>query len=86
MDNRELLEYIFRGGGKQIVSTLPEGIHKQFDAEDVDAAWEYIVEHGKTANVYINPNGRSVRRHIVGGANRTLFSVDLPPRLCRTGT
>ena len=27
-----------------------------------------------------------VRRHIVGGANRTLFSVDLPPRLCRTGT
>ena len=28
----------------------------------------------------------NVRRHIVGGANRTLFSVDLPPRLCRTGT
>lgn len=28
----------------------------------------------------------TVRRHIVGGANRTLFSVDLPPRLCRTGT
>ena len=28
----------------------------------------------------------AVRRHIVGGANRTLFSVDLPPRLCRTGT
>ena len=27
-----------------------------------------------------------VRRHIVGGANRTLFSLDLPPRLCRTGT
>ena len=58
MDNRELLEYIFRGGGKQVVSTLPEGIHKQFDAKDVDAAWEYIVEQGKTSNVYINPNGR----------------------------
>lgn len=28
----------------------------------------------------------AVRRHIVGGANRTLFSLDLPPRLCRTGT
>ena len=27
-----------------------------------------------------------VRRHIVGGINRTLFSADLPPRLCRTGT
>ncbi|MDY3747686.1 MAG: glycosyltransferase [Lachnospiraceae bacterium] len=26
-----------------------------------------------------------VRRHIVGGANRTLISVLLPPRLCRTG-
>ena len=24
-----------------------------------------------------------VRRHIVGGANRTLFSVNLPSRLCR---
>lgn len=58
MDNRELLEYIFRGGGKQVVSTLPEGIHKQFDANEVDAAWEYIVEQGKTTNVYINPNGR----------------------------
>ena len=31
-------------------------------------------------------NNYIVRRHIVGGANRTLFSVDLPPRLCRTGT
>ena len=28
----------------------------------------------------------TVRRHIVGGANRTLISVKLPLRLCRTGT
>ena len=27
-----------------------------------------------------------VRRHIVGGANRTLFSANLSPRLCRIGT
>lgn len=27
-----------------------------------------------------------VRRHIVGGANRTLISVTIPPRPCRTGT
>ena len=27
-----------------------------------------------------------VRRHIVGGANRTLISVLSPLRLCRTGT
>lgn len=27
----------------------------------------------------------NVRRHIVGGANCTLISVLLPPRLCRTG-
>lgn len=39
--------------------------------------WYYSREH----------RGRIVvRRHIVGGANRTFFSVDLPPRLCRTGT
>ena len=29
---------------------------------------------------------QSVRRHIVGGANRTLISVLLPLRLCRIGT
>ena len=34
----------------------------------------------------VSPINSNVRRHIVGGANRTLFSVDLPPRLCRTGT
>ena len=28
----------------------------------------------------------SVRRHIVGGENRTLISVETPLRLCRTGT
>ena len=28
----------------------------------------------------------SVRRHIVGGANRTLISVKIPLRLCRIGT
>ena len=38
-----------------------------------------------TLKEYIDPF-TGVRRHIVGGANRTLFSVDLPPRLCRTGT
>lgn len=49
----------------------------------------YGKEHGWKKNSFIrNMFGTwwSVRRHIVGGANRTLFSVDLPPRLCRTGT
>lgn len=36
MDNKQFYEYIFRGGGKQIVTTLPDGVHRQFDAEDVD--------------------------------------------------
>lgn len=27
-----------------------------------------------------------VRRHIVGGANRTLISVETPVRLCHIGT
>ena len=30
--------------------------------------------------------GQDVRRHIVGGANRTLISVEIPLRLCRIGT
>ena len=29
---------------------------------------------------------QNVRRHIVGGENRTLISVKTPLRLCRTGT
>ena len=28
----------------------------------------------------------NVRRHIVGGANRTLISAETPPRSCRIGT
>ena len=48
-------------------------------------------EHGSVKKKIGNPDlmilfTNTVRRHIVGGANRTLFSVDLPPRLCRTGT
>ena len=47
-------------------------------------------ETGKGATVFgyyvDDPERFGVRRHIVGGANRTLFSVDLPSRLCRTGT
>ena len=47
------------------------------------------VRREDNANVVLLPETKYdalVRRHIVGGANRTLFSVDLPPRLCRTGT
>ena len=49
---------------------------------------QYIMGHsdiGVTLNVYTHL-GFDVRRHIVGGANCTLFSVNFPPRLCRTGT
>ena len=46
-----------------------------------DGAVDNIVEEFKN-----DLPGVTVRRHIVGGANRTLFSVNLPPRLCRTGT
>lgn len=34
----------------------------------------------------IRRKSKAVRRHIVGGANRILISVLLPPRLCSTGT
>ena len=43
------------------------------------AAHNSIYRGKNLTNVY------TVRRHIVGGANCTLISVLLPPRLCRTG-
>lgn len=51
-------------------------------------ACKYIIDKAYGANTAFLLDGTedTVRRHIVGGANRTLFSVDLPPRLCRTGT
>ena len=44
--------------------------------------WERIVEKGDLPDI----DHQYVRRHIVGGANRTLISVLSPLRLCRTGT
>ena len=38
MDNKQFYEYIFRGGGKQIGTTLPDGVNRQFDSTDMDAA------------------------------------------------
>ena len=64
--------------------------------EILEASGEFILVYDSTGRATFPPysltkgdvfitNG-TVRRHIVGGANRTLFSVDLPPRWCRTGT
>ena len=39
--------------------------------------------HKNSDEIYVGVAG--VRRHIAGGANCTLISVLLPPRLCRTG-
>ena len=39
----------------------------------------------KMISVHSSPSP-FVRRHIVGGENRTLISVKTPLRLCRTGT
>ena len=46
----------------------------------------YFIERVLHLKFEFVPITFTVRRHIVGGANRTLFSVDLPPRWCRTGT
>ena len=40
----------------------------------------------RVMNFAINKERLTVRRHIVGGINRTLISVKLPSQLCRTGT
>ena len=47
--------------------------------EDVDVMFDY-------RNNEICSRYQSVRRHIVGGENRTLISVKIPLRLCRIGT
>ena len=60
---------------------------------ELSGQYSVLTERTKRRNIKLDntENNRKlveyfVRRHIVGGANRTLFSVDLPPRLCRTGT
>lgn len=58
------------------------GFKTKAEAEE----WERNFRQQQQKDLDINFENFVVRRHIVGGANRTLFSVDLPPRLCRTGT
>ena len=58
MDNKKLYEYVFRGGGKHVITSLPDNIHRQFELDELDAAYDYVVEKGKTANMYLNPNPR----------------------------
>lgn len=55
----------------KLVEKVPKDLYKIFGSKYMEFYMQFLV---------------AVRRHIVGGANRTLFSVDLPPRLCRTGT
>lgn len=64
---------------------------RNMNNESAYFTWIYLVPDCANEYDFIdfakNEEGtENVRRHIVGGANRTLFSVDLPPRLCRTGT
>lgn len=63
-----------------ISSQIIKRQEKQEDVQNVEISGEE--QHEKNED----KADIAVRRHIVGGANRTLFSVDLPPRLCRTGT
>ena len=58
MSNRKFYEYVNRGGGKKVITSLPGKIHKQFATDELDEMYDYIVEKGKDENVYINPNSR----------------------------
>ena len=58
MDNKKLYEYVFRGGGKLVITSLPDNIHRQFTSDELDAAYDYVMEQGKATNVYLNPNPR----------------------------
>ena len=58
MDNKKFYEYVFQGGGKRVITSLPDNIHRQFVSDELETAYDYVVEKGKTANVYLNPNSR----------------------------
>ena len=58
MSNRKFYEYVFRGGGKLVITSLPDNIHRQFTSDELDAAHDYVMEQGKATNVYLNPNPR----------------------------
>ena len=58
MSNRKFYEYVNRGGGKKVITSLPGKIHKQFATDELDEMCDYIIEKGKDENVYLNPNSR----------------------------
>lgn len=58
MNNRKFYEYVNRGGGKKVITSLPGKIHKQFATDELDEMCDYIIEKGKDENVYLNPNSR----------------------------
>ena len=67
---------------KAYIDSLDKSMPKKTSGETASKIKQRI----NRCNKFILLATNGVRRHIVGGANRTLFSVDLPPRLCRTGT
>ena len=62
--------------------------HIAIIVSDYEAAKDFYVNKLGFSVIRENyrPERKDVRRHIVGGANRTLISVNLPSRPCRTGT
>ena len=54
-------------------------LEQVFNTYEIDAVFHFA------AFAYVGESV-DVRRHIVGGANRTLISVETPLRLCRIGT
>ena len=65
--------------------TLEDQIQGQIDAGFAIVGF-YEDIGGTALDQYINTSMATVRRHIVGGANRTLISVKTPSRSCRIGT
>lgn len=58
MNNRKFYEYVYRGGGKKVITSLPGKVHRQFATDELDEMCDYIIEKGKDENVYLNPNSR----------------------------
>ena len=73
---------------RDMMSVLLEGaLDEELNEELGYSKYDYRnKDTDNSRNGHSKKTMHTVRRHIVGGANRTLISVKLPLRLCRTGT
>ena len=90
------MERTIRVTGKGNLSVKPDTVRLVMTMEGMKEEYDAALEESAHMTEYLKQmfsdlgfdreDIKTVRRHIVGGANRTLISVETPLRLCRIGT